>query len=513
MWPRADNTPIPRDDSVRPVLGSPPLEGGRQAAVIDIGSNSVRLVIYRLEGRAIWTVFNEKALAGLGRDLPATGSLSPQGVTIALAALRRFRAVLEGWDPADTFVVATAAVREARDGAEFLRTIREQTGLQVRVLSGAEEARYATLGVIAGQPDAQGVVADLGGSSLELMRLGGDRDGVTLPLGPFALGAPRPIDIDRIRKIADTALKPLGDRFAAREFHAVGGGWRNLALLHMAIADYPLHVAHQYEMNRADAVDVARFVARQSRSSLEGIHGLSKKRFDTLPYAAVVLDALIERLGVEKVVISAFGLREGLLYESMSLEERGRDPLIEGCEALTSMRGLSAELGLGLEAWLGPTFTKLDPVFQGRDATLIAAACRLADLGARLHPDHRADLAFDQVLRAPIAGMNHPERAFLACAAFARHSSAPTTPEPQVIARVLTPERRQRARALGAAIRLGCDIAGRNAGLLAQARLTLEGERLRLSTADGWNDMLLGEQIAKRFNTLAQTLKLRLELG
>lgn len=513
MWPRADSTHSQRGDSAFPEVSAPALEAGRQAAVIDIGSNSVRLVIYRLEGRAIWTVFNEKALAGLGRDLTTTGRLSPQGVAVALAALRRFRAVLEGWAAADTFVVATAAVREARDSKAFLDAVRDQTGLQVRVLSGEEEARYAAMGVLAGQPDAGGVVADLGGSSLELIRLSGAPEGVTLPLGPFALGAPRPIDIDKARRAADAALKPLAGRFAAREFHAVGGGWRNLALLHMAMADYPLHVAHQYEMSRADAVDVARFVARQSRSSLEGIEGLSKKRFDTLPYAAVVLDALIERLGVEKVVISAFGLREGLLYEAMSPQERGRDPLIEGCEALTAMRGLSAELGAALEAWLRPSFSGLAPVFGTRDAILLAAACRLADLGARLHPDHRADLAFDQVLRAPIAGMSHPERAFLACAAFARHSSALATPEPQVIARVLTAERRQRARALGTAIRLGCDLAGRNAGLLAHARLALDAERLKLTTEPGWGDMLLGEQTAKRAATLAQALKLKLELG
>ena len=511
MWPRADSTPA--GVSAYPVPSAGPYEGGRQAAVIDIGSNSVRLVIYRLEGRSIWTLFNEKALAGLGRDLPATGRLSRQGVATALAALRRFRSVLEGWSAHDTSVVATAAVREARDGKDFLAAVRDQAGLDVRVLSGEEEARYAALGVIAGQPDAQGVVGDLGGSSLELIRLADARDGITLPLGPFALGAPKPIDIAAVRRSADTALRTAGERFAAREFHAVGGAWRNLGLLHMAMADYPLHVAHQYEMSRADAVDVARFVARQSRGSLESIEGLSKKRFDTLPYAAVVLEALIERLGVERVVVSAFGLREGLLYESMTPAERTRDPLIEGCEALTATRGLSSDLGLALEEWLTPTFSRLEPVFEGREPTLIAAACRLADLGARLHPDHRADLAFAQVLRAPIAGMNHAERAFLASAAFARHTSAPTPPEADIVARVLSTERRQRARALGAAVRLGCDLAGRNPALLRHARLTTDGERLSLSADPAWGDMLLGEQTPKRAATLAQALKLKLEMG
>ncbi|MFZ3004853.1 MAG: Ppx/GppA family phosphatase, partial [Phenylobacterium sp.] len=275
MWPRTDSSP------------------GRQAAVIDLGSNSVRLVIYRLEGRAIWTVFNEKALAGLGRDLPATGRLSPEGVETAMAAMRRFRAVLDGLNASEIMVVATAAARDAVDGGAFLARVQAETGLRVRILTGEEEARYAALGVIAGQPDAQGVVGDLGGSSLELIRLEGGQsgDGVTLALGPFSLGAPRPLEVDKTRKRIDTALAPMGERFATRQFQAVGGAWRNLALLHMVMADYPLRVAHQYEMTRADAQDVARFVAKQSRGSLERIQGLSKKRFDTLPYSALVLDA------------------------------------------------------------------------------------------------------------------------------------------------------------------------------------------------------------------------------
>jgi exopolyphosphatase / guanosine-5'-triphosphate,3'-diphosphate pyrophosphatase len=509
MWPRADNRLLREE----PVAHQDP--GFRQAAVIDVGSNSVRLVIYRLEGRAIWTVFNEKALAGLGRDLPATGRLSPDGIEVALAALRRFRATLTGWDRGEIFAVATAAVREAADGTEFLARVEMETGLRLRVLSGVEEARYAALGVIAGQPDATGVVGDLGGSSLELVHLdpSAPPEGITLPLGPFALGAPRPLDIDKVRKQIDQRIETAALRFRTREFHAVGGAWRNLALLHMEMADYPLKVAHQYEMSRSDAVDVARFVARQSKGSLERIQGLSKKRFDTLPYSALVLDALIERLGIERVVISAYGLREGLLLESMSPEEAARDPLIEGCEALTTVRGLSADLGEALHAWLTPAFDQLTRVFGAREPILTAAACRLADLGARLHPDHRGDLAFQQVLRAPLAGMNHPERAFLASAVFARHSSAPATPDTATVGKVLSAERRQRARALGSAIRLGCDLSGRNAALLAHCALMIDGDKLILSPQPGWGDILLGEQTAKRAQTLAQALRLKLQLG
>ncbi len=493
-----------------------PRADSRQAAVIDVGSNSVRLVIYRLEGRAIWTVYNEKALAGLGRDMADTGRLSPEGVEVAVGALRRFRAIMQDWAPDDVIAVATAAVREAEDGPAFAEFVRAELGLPLLVLSGEEEAYFAAAGVLAGHPAARGLVGDLGGSSLELVRVGprGPAPGITLPLGPFALGAPRPLEVEPTRHLIADSLSPVAGDLGASEFHAVGGAWRNLGLLHMIMTDYPLRVAHQYEMSRTEALDLTRFVVRQSRSSLERIVGLSKKRYETLPYAALVLETLIEQLGLERIVISAFGLREGLLWDGMDADIRSRDPLLEGCEAMSVMRGLSAgDMPRALEHWLSPAFGQLEPVFGDRDQLLIGAACRLADLGGRLHPDHRAELAFAQVLRAPIAGMSHAERCFLALATFARHSASSNLPEPETLNRVLSTERRARARALGAALRLGGDLSGRNGRLLAKAALKIEGANLQLSAAGSWSDLLLGEQTAKRAATLAGALKLKLVLA
>ncbi|MBI5941514.1 MAG: Ppx/GppA family phosphatase [Caulobacterales bacterium] len=487
------------------------LRAARDAAVIDVGSNSVRLVLYRLEGRAIWAVYNEKVLAGLGRDLGSTGRLSPAGVDTAMTALRRFRAVLDAAAPDAIFTAATAAVREAVDGVDFIDRVQGETGLTLRVLSGQEEARYAALGVLAGSPHGEGVVGDLGGASLELVRLSpeGPVEGATLALGPFALAGVRP---DRVRDEIERRLAPHAPRFRAAAFQAVGGAWRNLALLHMRMSGYPLKIVHQYEMNRADALDAARFLSRQSKTSLERIEGISRKRLETLPHAAMVLEALIEQLGIERIAVSAYGLREGLLFESMAAETQSLDPLVEGCAALTGRQGVDETLGPTLEAWLAPVFDALSPEFEGREALLRAAACRLADLGARLHPDHRADLVFEQVLRAPVAGQTHAERAFLAVAAFSRHTSASSVPEGVVVSRLLSERQLRRARALGAAVRLGCDLSGRSSVLLAQSRLGLKDDRLVLSAADGWSDMLLGEQTARRATQLAGLLGVKLEI-
>jgi exopolyphosphatase/guanosine-5'-triphosphate,3'-diphosphate pyrophosphatase len=490
-----------------------PFPAPRDAAVIDIGSNSVRLVVYRLEGRAIWTVFNEKVLAGLGRDLAKTGRLSPEGVIQTLQALKRFRAVLEAVKPAEVFAVATAAAREAKDGPDFIRRVREETGFSVRVLTGEEEAHYAAVGVLAGAPDAEGVVGDLGGASLELIRLNptGAGQGVTLPLGPFSLAGPNggSFDAERVRRLSRERIAPVAADFRTDTFHAVGGAWRNLALLHMRLSGYPLHVVHQYQIDAQEALQAARLVAHQSKSSLERIEGMSKKRSETLPYAAVVLETLIEHLQLKRIEISAFGVREGLLFEAMPPRVRGLDPLIEGCDALGARQGVADDLGPALDAWIAPAFRTLPPLFGERDGILVAAASRLSDLGARLHPDHRADLVFEQVLRAPIAGMAHAERCFLAVAAHARHATNFHPPELATLERLLTPAQLKRARALGATMRLACDLSGRSPSLLAHSRLSLDRNHLVVTAEPGFADILLGEQTSKRANTAAQHLGLK----
>ena len=484
------------------------------AAVIDVGSNSVRLVIYRVEGRAIWSLFNEKVQAGLGRGVEQTGLLDPDGIDAAMTALRRFRAVLDAVQPQAVYTAATAAVREAADGRNFVERVKAQTGLQLRVLDGEQEARFAALGVLAGAPEAQGVVGDLGGFSLELVRLENGRPGVgvTLPLGPFALGAGRPFDAAAVRKEVTRKLEAAYP-FRSACFYAVGGAWRTLALVHMRLADYPLEILHQYEMSAADALDTARFIARQSKTSLERIEGVSKKRVEALPYAAVLLEALIERLELERVQVSAYGLREGLIYDAMPEALKLLDPMVEGCATLGARQAIAEDLGGALEDWLTPAISGLAPVFSsGRDKVLLAAACRLADLGSRLHPDHRPHLVFEQVLRAPIAGMSHAERAFLATAIFARHTASLNFPEPQVLSRVLSPERTTRARALGAAMRLGCDLSGRSAALLARSSLRMNANKLVLSADPAAADLLLGEQASRRGATLAAILDRELKI-
>jgi exopolyphosphatase/guanosine-5'-triphosphate,3'-diphosphate pyrophosphatase len=220
-----------------------------------------------------------------------------------------------------------------------------------------------------------------------------------------------------------------------------------------------------------------------------------------------VLEGLIEQLGFEEISFSAWGVREGLLFEALGEKTLATDPLLAGAEALGARQGVSPGLPGAVAGWIAGLTRTLPPAFDAeRDAVLTRAACNLCDLGARLHPDHRVELAFDQVLRASIPGQTHVERAFLATAICARYGGGAATPEPETVARLLSDDRRERARALGLAIRLACDLSGRSPQLLANATVALEAGKLRLSATPTYADMLLGEQTRRRARALAEAL-------
>ena len=482
------------------------LAGVDEAAVIDVGSNSVRLVAYRIDGRAMTPFLNEKVMAGLGRELIATNRLSPTGVQTAIQALRRFRTLINAMGITHVDAVATAAVREAEDGAEFARKVEREAGINLRVIPGTEEARLSALGVLAGEPDAQGVVGDLGGSSLELVSVSpkGPGRGETFPLGPFAM-MDQKFDAGRVAALADEALENSRVLPARGQvFYAVGGAWRALGRIDIALRDHPIHVLHHHEMTRAGALRVAEFIQKQSRRSLEKLEEAAAKRADSLPYAAVVLERVLKHGGFSKVILSSYGLREGLIYEHLSSRSRAAHPLIAAAEAFGAPTERARAFGVALEKWITPVLVKQPPAFnETRDALLRAAAARLADLGGALHPDQRGELMFDLVLRAPFAAISHAERAYLAAAVHHRYGKAP--PISPAYLKLLTEEQRASAAALGFALRLGADISGRARALLNDFTLTLERGALTLSVKPS-RAHLLTDQIAKRLDPLASML-------
>jgi exopolyphosphatase / guanosine-5'-triphosphate,3'-diphosphate pyrophosphatase len=483
-----------------------------EAAVIDVGSNSVRLVAYRLDGRALTPFFNEKVMAGLGRNLATSGKLSPEGVDLAMQALARFHTLVEGLGIANVIAVATAAVRDAADGPAFAERVRRETGIALKVIDGTEEARLSALGVLAGAPGARGVVGDLGGSSLELVEVSpeGPGRGETWPLGPLSLMDGQPFEASRVKVATDKRLsrsRVLQQAPRKGDFYAVGGAWRALGRIDQSLRSHPLGVLHHHEMSRTDVLRVADMVSRQSRKSLERFESAAAKRADTLPYGAVVLERVMALGDFDRVILSSYGLREGLLIEHLGPELRREDPLVAGAEAFgaTTVRGRA--FGRALGRWIESALAEQPQIFsRTRDPLLRAAAARLADVGGVLHPDHRGEIMFDLVLRAPFAGISHAERAFLAAAVHHRHTRSPPQGE-AAYDRLLTDDQRKAAAFLGAALRLGADLSGRSERILEAFSLTVSADRVTLTTSAGHRH-LLTEHGMKRLEALAQTMGL-----
>ncbi len=323
-------------------------------AIVDIGSNSVRLVVYEAPRRSPTPFYNEKVLCGLGRSLETTGQLGEESVMRALAALRRFRAVAKRLGAKGLNVIATAAAREAENGADFIARAEDICGCSISVLSGRHEAKFAARGVIAGIQNVNGLAGDLGGGSLELIDIKDRRlvGGITLPLGSLRLIDLSGGDLAAARSFVDEQLDRADwlSKGTGRPFYAVGGTWRAFARLHMEQTRYPLRVMHDYRMSIDEALKFAHLLDHLSPFSPEGIDDVSSARRETVPYGALVLERLIPRVRPSELVFSAFGVREGMLYSLISKAERRRDPLllfrVQLAPAVGPVQGLE---GLGID--------------------------------------------------------------------------------------------------------------------------------------------------------------------
>lgn len=485
-------------------------------AVIDIGSNSVRLVVYEGGKRSPSPLFNEKVLCGLGRTLATTGRLDEKGMDRALRALRRFRAIATQLGAQGPHVIATAAAREADNGPEFIAEAETICGTGISVLSGRKEAQLAALGVIAGSYRVDGLAADLGGGSLEIIDIRKQKlvGGATLPLGGLRLIDQSGNSLKEAAKLVDEALAKV-DWLADgkdRPFYAVGGTWRAFARLHMAQYDYPLVVMHGYTMSPPDARNFAHLLNRLSPSSLEGVSTISKARRETVPYGALVLERLVRAVQPSRVVISAFGVREGIMYKLMSDGKRQRDPLLSGCEEMAMQRSRSPDYAIELFKWTDEIFRHSEFRETPEQRRLRQAACLLSDIEWQGHPDHRGRQSLDLIAYATFAGVDHPGRAFLALTAFYRHQGISGDDGGTRLRQLLDEDSYKRVRILSAAVRTAAMISASMAGTIPRTPLALEKDRLVLNLP-GELSVLNGERLERRLAILASELDLKPEIN
>lgn len=482
---------------------------GPPLGVIDIGSNSVRLVVYEELSRSPTPIFNEKVLAGLGREVQTKGVLAEDAMEKALSALRRFRSLCQTMRVKQVLAIATAACRDASNGPAFVSEAERICGAKIQVLSGKEEAKFTALGVLSGVHRPDGIVGDLGGGSLELVDIHGARvkTGETLPLGGLALQDLSGKSIKKAEKLVRSALRSSNVLHGARgrTFYAVGGTWRSLARLHMWQTGYPLHVMHGYVINAREAAEYCRLVHRVDPESLSQIEVVAKDRRPLLPYAALVLEMLLEQARPKQVVISAMGVREGLLYSMLDTELRHQDALIAAARDLNLLRSRSPRHGEELVDWTDRFMSTTGLDEPAEEKRLRHAACLLADIGWRAHPDYRGEQSLNIIAHAGFVGLDHPGRAYLALAVYFRHVG--------LIDDELSPRLRElasarildRARVLGATMRVAYLISAAMPGVLPRAPMQVVGRRLVLRL-EGKYAPLASERVMSRLRQLGRLI-------
>ncbi|MEN8722906.1 MAG: Ppx/GppA phosphatase family protein [Alphaproteobacteria bacterium] len=464
-------------------------------AVVDIGSNSVRMVVFEGIARALVPLFNEKALCGLGRGLGATGKLNEQGVDHALSTLRRFNAMAKRLGVAEVFAIATAAVREAQNGGQFVREAKKALKAPIRVIEGEEEATFAALGVAASMRNTHGIVGDLGGGSLELARLDGigiDQC-VSMPLGPFRLMDQAAAGSVKLDDIIDNVLKASLKTFsdgkhdnAPKNLYAVGGAWRTIGRIHMAEADYPLRILHQYAVPTSEMKELCGRLKGMSLDDIAALPDVPTRRVDTLPYGAHVLERLLELEEFEAFILSAHGVREGAVYHHLNDDELALDPLLSNCRAMALQYGRLEHMGQGGDVlrfpdemflWSRPLFASEHPYHMRRRH----AACILSDIAWRSPSDYRGEQAFAEIMRSALVGVRHEARGQISLSVLYRYTGSATSFEAIRVRDALPEETRERARLVGLVMRLGISLSGGTAGVLPKCPLKLDGDKLILS--------------------------------
>jgi exopolyphosphatase/guanosine-5'-triphosphate,3'-diphosphate pyrophosphatase len=480
-------------------------------AVIDIGSNSVRLVVYQAMARSLVSVFNEKTLCGLGREVQSTGLLAPDAVDKALTSLMRFHALCRIQQVGRVHAIATAACRDASNGPDFIARAERICGTKIEILSGTREARLSALGVISGIHRPDGIVGDLGGGSLELVDVRGHqvRGGVTLPLGSLALQDLSHKSLKRAERIVKSELSEVPRLKAGRgrTFYAVGGTWRALARIHIIQSGYPLKVMHGYSISAAEALDFVQRLRRlAARHMLANIEAVADARRPLLTYAALVLEYIIRTAHPKTITFSTFGVREGLLFSMLPEAERNKDGLICAAQDLNELLSRSARHAQELIGWTDRLVRVVHLRETEEDRRLRHAACLLSDIAWRVHPDHRGEQTIELITNGNFGSVSHQGRAFIALSVFFRYAGLSEENQPStIIQQQVTAAMLERARVLGAAFRVAHLISAARPGVLPATHFRSQGRKLMLVFEHRMVD-LVADRVGSRFKQLARLL-------
>ncbi len=477
-------------------------------AVIDIGSNSIRLVVYEDEIRSPTPVLNEKLLCGLGRKRAPDGRLNRQAVERAFATLRRFARLCEQARVRRTYAFATEAVRRATDGAEFIAEAERCCGAKIQVLKGSEEAELAAAGIASGFLDPDGFVGDLGGGSLELIDLKGKEvlAETSVPLGSLNLMDVAGKDFAKASVHIDEYLDriPWLGHGEGRPFYVIGGTWRSVGRLHMMETGYPFSIMHHYTMTLKQLDNLFGNVVSKTPKA-KFLAKISRDRREMLPYGLLLLKRLSDRVKPSLIVFSAFGVREGMLHVKLPPQEQALDPLLSACADMAARRARSFDYCYEFFRWTDGLFQGPELEEDAEDRRLRQAACLLVDIGWRGHPDYRGEKALGLIAQSAFVGVDHPGRAFLALSVYYGHERTLTGDFSPALRKLAGAERNRRAQILGMAARVAMKLSVNMPGIINRTAIGYDGDELVLQLPADL-EVLDGESVRRRLRGLAQML-------
>ncbi len=486
-------------NSSLPLFARTPHTRHQPIGVIDIGSHSIRMVIYRHYGRYPLPLFNERVTVKLGEGLDNNETLSPEKIELGLSTLRRFSHIMQAISLERTFVIATAAVRRAKNATDFTEPAEDILGAPVTILSAQDEARMVTLGLTANLQDISGLIADLGGGSLELVLVknGNAQESTSLNMGHLS---------SRTKTEIVSLLNSVGwlKKLSGAPLYGIGGSFRALGSAYVKRTGYPLFLLHGLELKSGTVMDIL--------ASLKGdspdLQGVPVGRRASIGMAAEIMSSLIECSGVGKITISGTSIRDGIVACMDKSAKPKKDPLLSACNEIASHSQRFEGLNEVLKECLAPVTS----LFEMPDSRrLFEAACLLSDISWNEPPELRGAIAADRILALPIFSLSHKERAWLAKAVYHRYAGVKENkPALPVFDRLLSPFEGNEALALGLGLRFALIYSAGIPDYLSAVTLVIAAQKMRFQIAPHGMS-LFDEHSLRRLEVFAKACGTELE--
>ena len=477
----------------------------KRIGIIDIGSNSIRLVVFDGPRRSPLYLYNEKVFFRLG--LQSFGKKAFDNATLKAVSriINRYVAICQNMEIHKIIMFGTSALREASNSDVLVEEIRKNTSICVDVISGEKEAFYAAQGILLGFPNAEGIICDLGGNSVEFANICKRviAECNSTLLGPLAITKleNKIEDIDRyIRKQLLGAVNANAAK--DKPFFLIGGSWRAIAKIHMQRTQYPLKIIQGYKVKSKKIKKTLEFIQDSSFITKYDEINISADRLELLPLSARLLEIIIDELQIKTLTFSSFGVREGFLYHNLSEAEKKKDPLIEAAKFFEKKETRFPNMSKHTFKWISPLYENL----PRKTKRVILAATKLHDIAWIAHPDYKTEMCLELVTRSNISGLSHKERVFLAMILLFRHKAKPEKVFNSKLFKIVSKKKRKIARVLGKGLKLASTVLG-ELSLFDKIDFRLKAHEVELCFQSKI-DFVNGEVVERRIQELNKALKL-----